>query len=239
MNQKKNKQGDRNIVKKDFVSENPMITQALGELMDRRVEAIPIVGHTFSPAFERRMNRLTRQVSKPYYHLVNTNAKKAVLALAATIILFITMVFSVSALREPVVRFIVEIYEKFSAVFLVRDDDQAPPTTLEVIYEPTWLPDGYELSEEASIATDIFRISQFIHDEDVLEFRQSILSAGMNLDTEGIATQSMIVNGVSAIFYINKGVSNLVWENSQYIFSLSGTVKNGDLLRIAESIREK
>ena len=50
---------------------------------------------------------------KPYYRFVNTNAKKAMLALAAVILLLITMIFSVSALREPVVQFLKEVYESF------------------------------------------------------------------------------------------------------------------------------
>jgi len=49
--------------------------------------------------------------AKPYYRFVNTSAKKALLALAVAFILLITMIFSVSALREPVVQFLAEVYE--------------------------------------------------------------------------------------------------------------------------------
>lgn len=100
-------------MKQDFIRENPAIIRALGAVMDRKAERIPVIEHTFSPTFEDRMNRLVRAQDKSYYRFVNTGAKRAVLALAVVILLLITMVFSVSALREPVVQFIAEIYEMF------------------------------------------------------------------------------------------------------------------------------
>jgi len=51
--------------------------------------------------------------AKPYHRFVNTSAKRAVLALVTVILLLIAMVFSVSALREPVVQFLKEVYEIF------------------------------------------------------------------------------------------------------------------------------
>jgi len=107
-------------MKQDFIRENPAIIRALGVAMDRKVERIPVIQHTFSPAFEGRMNRLLRAQDKSYYRFVNTGAKRAVLALAVVILLLITMVFSVSALREPVVQFIAEIYE----IFFPRDEPE-------------------------------------------------------------------------------------------------------------------
>ena len=51
--------------------------------------------------------------AKSYHRFVNTGAKRALLALAVVMLLLITMVFSVSALREPVVEFFSEIYQMF------------------------------------------------------------------------------------------------------------------------------
>jgi len=227
-------------MKQDFIKANPMIIQAIGEVVDRRVERIPVEKHIFSPAFEQRMDRLIRAQSKPYYRFVNTKAKKAALALAATFVLMITMVFSVCAWREPVVRFIVEIYEKFSAVFFDHGEEEpTPPDTLEAIYEPAWLPEGYVLDEEITAMSNSVRTCYFTKDNGVIAYQQYTFSAGIALDTEGSEIQPVMIHGQAAMFYSNKGVEALVWDDGQYGFSLFGPVDKGDLLRIAESLRKK
>ena len=49
--------------------------------------------------------------AKPFYRYFNTSPRKAMLALAVVVLLMIAMIFSVSALREPVVQFLTEVYE--------------------------------------------------------------------------------------------------------------------------------
>ena len=223
-----------------YIEHNPMIRKAFAEIMDRRIEQIPIIEHTFSPAFEERMQRLIRAQSKPYYRFVNTNTKKVVLALAAAFILLVTMVFSVSALREPVVRFIIEVYEKFSTVFFHDGGEEVTlPTTLEVVYEPSWLPEGYVFDDAMTMAFDISRISYFIKDSDTIVLQQDTAATGLNFNTEGIEIQSASVRGEDAILYRNKDTWTLIWNDGQYAFNLSGPVEKGDLLRIAESLQEK
>ena len=229
-------------MKQDFIQANPMILRALGEAMDRRVERIPATERTFSPAFEQRMNRLIRAQSKPYYRFVNTTPKKALLALAAAILLMITMMFSVSALREPVVRFIVEVYEKFSDVFYHRQQEEAIlPNEIEVYYAPTWLPDGYQADEEQTIDfINAYERAYISKSENDIIFKQyTITGTATRIDTEGGSLKSVTVSGNEGLFSSNKGMQRLQWNDGQYGFSLLGPVSEADLLRMAESLREK
>ncbi|MCL2301246.1 MAG: DUF4367 domain-containing protein [Firmicutes bacterium] len=227
-------------MKKDFITMNPIILDVLREDMERRIKQIPNDSFPFSSAFEDKWNRLIQVQSKPYYRFVNTNMKKALLGLAAAIILLITMVFSVSALREPVVRFFIEVYEKFSAVFFNSgEDEQMPPVTLEAIYEPAWLPEGYVLDDEAVALSDTVRISYYFKDDDMLVFQQHTIASGMILDTEGTETQPAIVHNQEAVLCRNKGMWTLLWNDGQYGFSLSGLLNKDDLLRMAESMRNR
>ena len=76
-------------------NENERLLKAIGDIDGKYVkEAMPKEEH------------------RPY-RFVNTGAKRALLAMAVVMLLLITMVFSVSALREPVVEFIAEIYHMF------------------------------------------------------------------------------------------------------------------------------
>ena len=228
-------------MKQDFIQANPMILRALGEAMDRRVERIPATERTFSPAFEQRMNRLIRAQSKPYYRFVNTTPKKALLALAAAILLMITMMFSVAALREPVVRFIVEVYEKFSQVFIHQEEEAQFPAMLEIYYTPAWLPEGYRENEDQMIDALIFCERTYVNEnEDEIKFKQhTITTFVLHIDTEAVQAKPCLVNGKDGLYYSNKGIQNLIWNFEQYGFHVSGPVPEADLLRMAESLREK
>ena len=195
---------------------------------------------TFSPKFKRKMERLLRVQRSPLYPLVSTKPKRALLAMAVVIILMITMVFSVSALREPVIRFFVEVYEKFSQVFFHEPlDEEQFPTTLEVYYTPTWLPEGYH--EDIDRILDVenlchrFYVSQ--SSDDIMFKQYTITSSALRIDTEDVQAAQVIVNGNAGLAYSNKGIQRLLWNNGEYGFLVSGSVPENDLLRIAKSIQ--
>jgi anti-sigma factor RsiW len=65
------------------------------------------------------------------------------------------------------------------------------------------------------------------------------MSTQLQVDTEGVEQTHAVISGHAGIAYSNKGIQNLVWNNGQYGFSLAGPVPLEDLLRVAESLREK
>jgi hypothetical protein len=220
---------------------SPQFKQALFDVQNEECErfAASMEPVTFSPKFERKMERLLRAHRKPYYPLVNTNFKKAALAMAVVLIIMITTVFSVSALREPVIRFFVEVYEKFSQVFFHHQPEEQFPATLEVYYAPTWLPEGYR--EDAGQTVDIILSCERTYmnaNMDEISFRQhTITSSALRIDTEGVQAKQVVVNGNPGLAYSNKGIQHLLWNSEQYGFFVFGPVPETDLLRMAESIQ--
>jgi len=220
---------------------SPQCKQALFDVQTEECErfAASMEPVTFSPKFERKMERLLRAYRKPYYPMVNTNFKKAALAMAVVLILMITTVFSVSALREPVIRFFVEVYEKFSHVFFHHKPEEQFPATLEVYYAPTWLPEGYK--EDIDKALDAIFFCEMIYangDSDELVFKQyTITSSELYIDTEDVQVHTVFVNGNEGIYFSNKEIQHLTWNDEQYGFSVSGPISEADLLRLAELIR--
>jgi len=191
-----------------------------------------------SAEFERRMRRLIRTERSPYYRLANTNGKKAVLALAATFILMMTMVFSVSAIREPVVRFIIEAYQKFSRVFFHQQEEHFP-SVLEVHYLPTWLPEGYseDINQTIDYVTDCERTYICESKYDVTFTQYTITSIVVRIDSEGTSVETVSVDGREGFYYTNKEIQSLTWSDGQYGFRISGPISEADLLRMAESIQ--
>ena len=224
----------------DALLSSQRFKQALFDVQTAECEryAASTVPVTFSPAFERKMDRLIRAQRQPYYLLVNTKPKRALLAFAIALLLLITMVFSVSALREPVVRFIVEVYERFSKVFYHQQEEEYFPATLETYFTPTWLPDGYQ--EDAGLVVDaiIFCERTFSCESgEKAKFMQyTITSSLLIIDTEDVQAEPCSVNGMDALCYSNKEIQNLIWNDRQYGFRITGPVSKADLLRMAESI---
>jgi len=225
----------------DDLLNSPQFKRALFDVHDQECErfAATMEPVMFSPKFKRKMARLFRAQRSPFYPLVNTSFKKAVLAMAIVIILMITTVFSVSALREPVVRFIVEVYEKFSQVFFQHEPEEQFPATLEVYYAPTWLPEGYQIDDEHTIDAIIFFDQRYVDDTgNEIKFEQIVIVTNvLRVDTEGVQSKPISVNGNAGLFYSNKEIQHLLWNDGQYGFFVSGPVAEADLLCIAESIR--
>jgi len=135
----------------------------------------------------------------------------------------------------------VEVYEKFSDVFYHRQEDAILPNEIEVYYAPTWLPDGYQADDEQTI--DFINACEraFISESeyDIIFKQYTIAGIATRIDTEGAPLKSVTVSGNEGLFSSNKGMQRLQWNDGQYGFSLSGPVPEADLLRMAESLREK
>jgi len=219
----------------DFWEKNPKLLQAFKEFENQLIEQIPTTEHEFSPTFELKMSRLIHGQRR------RSNKRRVVLMLAATFILLITMVFSISALRKPVVRFFVNVYERFSVVFFISiEDESALPETLEIIFEPTWLPDGFDL-EAGQVAEEFetFRLTHYFNDDELIKMRQFVIFlAALALDTEDIEAVEVMVGSYPGLSYYSKGVQNLIWNSDRYGFALEGPVSESDLLRIAMSLQE-
>lgn len=233
-------------MKQDFIRDNPQIIQALRQAREDRIEAMLEAAKTctYEPSEKarRNMEQLIQAQRKPYYKLTNTRPKKTLLALAAVLLIMITMVFSVSALREPLLRFIVETYEKFSAVFFVPEEGSAPlPDTIETQQFPHWMPEGYTPDDTQEMISDTQAIHFIIsnHSDPILYQQYTLTTSGFTINTEGITTERVQVGAFTGIYYSNLGSQTVIWEDGQYGFSLSGPINKRDLLLMANSVKEK
>ena len=232
-------------MKQDFIRENPLLIQALRQAQDEKTDALIEASknstHIVSDHFKHEMERIARAQRKSYYRYTNTRAKRAILAFAAALILMITMVFSVSALREPVVKFFVEVYELFSSVFFEKTvPEESIPTTLEQIYLPEYIPEGYALDEASSIEMSALTFHMYIGENGAIEYQQFIFdSSGFTINTEGIAHEMIMVGEHEGIFYSNLGNQTVLWASDPYGFSLAGPVSKEELLKMALSLKEK
>lgn len=227
-------------MKPDFMR-NPRLVAAMREAQNQNTDALLEAArggeHTFSPAFERNMARLIKTQRRPGHALVSTRPRRAALALAAMLVLMTSLMLTVSALREPVLRLIVVAQEKYSDVSY--DNTENLPNTLETLFAPTKLPRGYRLDETQTIDYETFYQLIYCGDADAEIIYKQIVIAGtrMTIDTEGVETQRVLVGGREGIYYSNKGFQSVIWDDGQYSYALMGKVTKAQLLRAARSLR--
>ena len=175
--------------------------------------SIPI---TFSRRFEKRMEKLIRNERKPYWFLINTASKRAAIIIAVFLMLF-TASFGIKAIRDPIVKFIKEIYNTFIAYSVEGDVAEK----IEKRYYLNYLPEGFELTDEF-IDENSVCVKYINSFGEVIRFTQSMTEGtNFSLDNENGAVTSETVSGIEINFY-NDGENRIAfWSHDRYFFDIS------------------
>lgn len=191
--------------------------------------------HEFSPEFEKKMKKLINRRNKPYYKIINTAGKRTACAAVVVLVVSSVTIMNVEALRNAFSDFFVSIYEKFSTVQPV---DDTAPETLEEIYGIT-----YNLNDFEIVYNEKDEYSYYItyaKDDIVIYFSQYTKdSYNSDVNTENSEVTTLDINGREAIYFTdNHYYNHLIWDNGDYIISLSSNVGKNILISIAKSVQK-
>ena len=192
-------------------------------------------------ATEEKIYKLIGLEKKSYFILINTFGKRVACIIILIFTVLMTTIFSVKALREPFINFIVSTYEKASTIIFKSDESKPNQSvTLSEFYEPEYLPQGYIKTYEERLYLSYFceftdQDGNIINTENFIT-ENSILS----INTENVETEKMFINDnkTEAIYYENKGVKEIVFGLDGYGFTVSGKVEKSELIKIAESMKK-
>lgn len=194
--------------------------------------------HMFSEEFKLKMEKLIQFSKKSYFPYVNTLGKRIAII---TIILLTVLapVLSVEAMRRPFYNFVITVYDKFTSIIFQEDTGSESPTTLEKIFEPEFVPEGYTLYEEIDLVLAI-QVIYANEDGNEIIFEQYVASAGkLGIDTEGGSMEKLQLEGNEFIFVSNKGCNQLIWINNGYGYHISGSIDKDTMIKMAQSIKVK
>lgn len=225
---------------RDSFYDHPKLREAFDIYCQRRCAEFPTdaeLAHiTFSPEFEERMYRIIRREQRGYYVMFGT-IKRSVASVLLMLLAGMTIAtFSVRALREPVVRFITEVFESFTSVLFVNDEPGAVVTEMKTI-APAYIPEGYVV--ESEMETDIsYRIIYSNTETGLrLSYTQRWNGKGfLGVNTENIEHHAINVNGLEGIAYIQNDTTSIMFTDGEYTFTVTSTLTEEDLLQIATSI---
>ena len=174
---------------------------------------------TFSPAFERRMEKLIRKQTKWYWDYTNTAAKRMCAALASFVLVF-SMSMSVSAIREPVVDFIIKVKDAFIELFVNNVPDGAPET-IETVYTFASVPEGYVEKEQE--ANSMYAKTIWVNNESEIFLKQTPIQTDdpYELDSE-VDKSGTVMVGEWTVYYSTRYESNFFfWATNEYTYTLT------------------
>lgn len=193
-----------------------------------------LIQHEFSPEFERKIAKLIQKEKEFFWHFVNT-ASKRVAVIAAVLVMLLTTACSVEAIREPIVRFLIEVYETFTEYTFEGEKSE----TITKEYQMSTVPEGFTqtdyFKEDAVIITTYEN-----SDGDMIRFSQSITTdTNLFIDNESSVTKIIDVSGREVHLYIQDGLTSAIWLEDTYLFKVfcHGDFSEQSVIDIIETIK--
>lgn len=192
------------------------------------------IDYTFSDRFNKKMNKLIKAQGKPYYFLINTAAKKV----AVYFVIFVTLItasMSVKAIREPVVNFIVEIYESFTRYFFYGDTTD----NIKKKYEISELPKGFSRFNAMETDTDFTVIYQDSENNSIIFTQSTTKSKIFDIDNQKEPPKTENINGIEIHIYIYEKDKFVFWSDNEYFFQITayGDIDDEALIKMIKSIK--
>lgn len=193
---------------------------------------------TFSAEFERKMQRLINMEKKPYYYLINTVGKRVACIVIASLIALTSITFGVKAIREAVIDFFVETFEKFSIVGFKDEDIPENNKTIETYYAPTYIPEGYEIKMDEK--SSLYRSINYESNKGYIYFTQQLNDIDDSyIDTEQSQNDNIVINGYKGIIILKNVSCTIYWNDNKYNFliTMENSWSKEEAIRIAESVK--
>ena len=148
-------------------------------------------------------------------------SKKLLVCIAAIIICF-SIVMSVSAMRNAVLDFFVNVYETFASFFIENEENVETPNTIETKYESTYF-EKNNYTQLNQIETNFRILTIWNNGTFTIDVSQHIVDKNeITLDTEETTSYEIVYIENQKIYYTIKNNTYFVkWLAHGYSFNLS------------------
>ncbi|MBE6664612.1 MAG: DUF4367 domain-containing protein [Ruminococcaceae bacterium] len=190
----------------------------------------------YSKEYLKYMSRLIRKMRSPIRRFFITSGKRAVGIAAALMIFF----GSVTVMAEgSVLHWVSEFYESYVKIYFEDDDVQKAPSTLETIYMPTYIPEGYIL-KQCLTETEWNQITWENELKKRIILYQTILDSQITIDNENSNFQTLFVDDLKIAISFAQDKKSYFWNTNEYFFSLitSKDISDEEIILIIKSIQK-
>ena len=145
--------------------------------------------------------------------------KRIAVITAALLIAFSSV--TVFAKGEEIVNWVLDFYETNVKIHFQDDDVQKAPATIETIYMPTYIPEGYELDPSYKSTDYTSRFRWKTENGDFIQFLQSNLDGEGGFDTENVEYSEIYHNELLIVCIKKRDVASYHWHTDEYYFNLT------------------
>lgn len=203
------------------------------EYLDMIPESEP---HEFSDSFLKKMSSLVKLRKMPCYFLLKSQFGRAAVIICLICAVLLTT-FSLSAIKGTVFGFFLSQCEECS--ILEIEDDTSSPQTIEDFYYLGMLD-----KSDCIIDYNCFKFMHIVFynlNGRTVALAQHVRSGyKSNISTDGSIIKTVDLNGKRAVFFNVKNASSspsmLLWDNGDYVLSVSGCFDLNELTELALSV---
>lgn len=215
-----------------------IIKDALLTIERRELKALKsLEGESFEPsqAYRRNMQRLIRKETRWTRPFVRTKKRKLLTILVAAL-LILSSLFSISAIREPIIEYIKEVYEKCTHFFF-EEKVQQQNDVIETEYTLQWIPADYLVISVDKVPTSInYRWNK---NDSYILFTQKVIGIdSLHLNTEEENYTLLVRNGQEYYYNQTQNTYFFIWSCDNYTFNLScENMEMNDVLKILDNVQ--
>ena len=196
------------------------LQEAIRRYESARYSSLPESGEPilYSDRYLKKIRKLCRK-THPAFTVPRLGFRKSVAVALLTSLILITGLLSVTATRNAVAEWFINVYENFTEIFSVRRDVPTAPDSIETVYSPTKLPDGYILLEEYLVQSEVKRTWKNAKGERIF-FIQTPLNSKTTFDNDESECESLQISDVKYFLVRKNGKICIYWNTKEYAFTL-------------------
>lgn len=198
--------------------------------------------YEFSENYLNKKEKLIKNQSHIYYPLIKTTGRRIASAIIAAVIMGTTTVAAYAPARNAVKNFFLRIFNDHSVVSVQYDSEDIGDhkSKIEKQYSIT-VPDGFVLDESESVSTSShigLRYYSENKSESIYFDQYTADTYSSYYDNErGHFKSSSDKLGNEFMIYTNDDFINILWDNGEYIFVLSGDISESEIMNIYYSVK--
>lgn len=183
-----------------------------------RFKKLPCEDVTFSEEFENSIEKLAKKRKSFAWQATKTVPRRIAVALIAAIITFCLMM-SISAVRETVVNFFVNVSDEFIHIIIKGDDSGNIPDRIEEPILPSHIPEGYTLEESKNYGN--MAVSIWLNENgNYFALEQKVLSGNSDIHIDKIDFQTEKLGNVTLYYGSKNGTYLIMWSTEYYTFTI-------------------
>ena len=219
------------------------LADVLNEKADRVLEQDP-EKPVYSKRHQRAMKKILSGKQAPLNKILKEKRiKRRVIAILVAAALLLAGGLTVYAKQDAIVRFVTKIFDGYTTGSYREEpgNEAAVPDVIEQEYMPTYVPEGYELTEHSSDDA-VNRIEWQNNDEEILIFSQSVIGTKYNLDNEHSTFETKDIGKYSVLIVTHEVAGRFyIWTDEKYSYSIhcSEYFLQEEISRMILSVSEK